>query len=530
MSTYNNNSFQLPGVGYNSRLTNPFAKPTVDWSQLQSSSPTRRETRQANRAERRGARNSTSYNQNQFQDGPMSTDPMMAMPNVLNQPMFNIEELQATQAQRDARPSSGEGAGFWKNLMYNMGSGWEGNVGRWNKHNGQGGQNMSTQPMTPSQVDGTQAEGGGSFNSASSDTSFSQDQVFNSFNSPSPTGAVGSGGSAALGGPSGNFDGGTPLNRPSPFGEKYQSYESLLSLRNQLSQMRDKSNVGERLSIDDLEALTGMTQFDPNHRETIEKAQADNFNAPIAYIDAMLDRENRMAESQASNAQSNPFGGSGNVTDPLQLAAMGVLSQLSGARGEAFANTISSYMANGLQEQAKTLIRNTAISTLPTAKQDQFATRDNIRASLNDLRGLTTLLEEKGIPTNVLTGTKEKVLRFLGNTNDPDILAYSTIAQNALDLLSRDRTGAAMTPDEETFYARMFPSVGNVAEVNNQLIDTMFGIMDNAEAIDLGYLFDPYAAQQLGLNTQVGNQYNSQAPSGGGFDMNNDIFSIQFSQ
>lgn len=100
---------------------------------------------------------------------------------------------------------------------------------------------------------------------------------------------------------------GTPLTIPSPFGDKYQTYEELLGLRNNLSRLRNQSEIGETISNEELVALTGMDAFDPNQMDSIERAKADNFNAPISYIDALLDREARMAENQ-SKASASSFG------------------------------------------------------------------------------------------------------------------------------------------------------------------------------------------------------------------------------
>lgn len=191
----------------------------------------------------------------------------------------------------------------------------------------------------------------------------------------------------------------------------------------------------------------------------------------------------------------------------LDLAAATVASGIATKnQREAFESTYQQLINAGREEDAKEFVRNTAIQNLPATQQDDIKTRDVIIDGLDALMETVMALEDAGVDTGIFKGKVREVKLKLGKLadNNPSLITFATQAQNILDLLSRDRTGAAMTPSEEEFYGRLFPSGGNKFELNIALIDALKGEMNREQDTRLGYIFDSGTQNTL----YVGNQNN----------------------
>lgn len=99
---------------------------------------------------------------------------------------------------------------------------------------------------------------------------------------------------------------GTKLSTPSPFGEKYQTVESLLALRDKMSMLREKAYVGEELDEQDIKDITGSDYYSPEDLAAIEKSYASAFEGPISYIDAIYATE--LKKQQATGGLGGMLG------------------------------------------------------------------------------------------------------------------------------------------------------------------------------------------------------------------------------
>lgn len=86
-----------------------------------------------------------------------------------------------------------------------------------------------------------------------------------------------------------------------------------------------------------------------------------------------------------------------------------------------------------------------------------------------------SLIAKTGVPGRNILGIGNRALG-LGE--------YEAMAQQAIDSVARLRTGAAMTPSEETFYRRMVPQAGDNQQTINQKLDELeryFGTFQTAD-------------------------------------------------
>lgn len=131
---------------------------------------------------------------------------------------------------------------------------------------------------------------------------------------------------------------------------------------------------------------------------------------------------------------------------------------------------------------------------LSTAAKQQNALVMTGSNAIQNLRSMFQkdpgLIAKTGVPGRNVLGIGNRVLG-LGQ--------YEAMAQQAIDSVARLRTGAAMTPSEETFYRRMVPQAGDDQATINQKLDELeryFASFQNEPGADEG--LDQQAVMQQG--------------------------------
>lgn len=138
-----------------------------------------------------------------------------------------------------------------------------------------------------------------------------------------------------------------------------------------------------------------------------------------------------------------------------------------------------------------------APKALSSAAKQQNALVSTGLNAISNLRSMfqkdPSLIAKTGVPGRNVLGIGNRVLG-LGE--------YEAMAQQAIDSVARLRTGAAMTPSEETFYRRMVPQAGDSPATVNQKLDELeryFGSFQNSPEMSGGAtpdLMEALMAQQ----------------------------------
>lgn len=160
--------------------------------------------------------------------------------------------------------------------------------------------------------------------------------------------------------------------------------------------------------------------------------------------------------------------------------------------------TANNIAASGSEDDLKSLIRQAAIEGENVDIKNQTIGRMSTIKALEDAKGLIQAMAKAGIPTNILSGTAEDVMRKLGKTNNP---AYVKMAQNLQDVLinyRRAATGAQFGEAEGKQYEKMFPKYTNDLPVNVALIDGLLDAMKGRDRFYWEYKLGPEGAALVG--------------------------------
>jgi len=141
---------------------------------------------------------------------------------------------------------------------------------------------------------------------------------------------------------------------------------------------------------------------------------------------------------------------------------------------ESFYAAVKQFKARGDDQGLAYYLRTTAADQIPTA-----AVRQKYTQNIEILKGLDRIsiamdaAEAAGIDTNMFSGSAQSIRNKVGELGSPELVDIAQQVLNARDLMTRDRTGAALSNNEEKFYKKMFPSIFNKAELNKQILSNL---------------------------------------------------------
>jgi murein DD-endopeptidase MepM/ murein hydrolase activator NlpD len=140
---------------------------------------------------------------------------------------------------------------------------------------------------------------------------------------------------------------------------------------------------------------------------------------------------------------------------------------------KAVLGSIMAHLKNGNIEAAKQSLETGLRNNASTGEQekiggwdDSFKAIESIEAGLNELKGL-------GVDTNFWVGLSEKQLNKIGETTNTDVARIKAKVAMAIINYRKAVSGAAFTESEAKEYEAIFPSVGNVEELNDALITNL---------------------------------------------------------
>lgn len=137
-------------------------------------------------------------------------------------------------------------------------------------------------------------------------------------------------------------------------------------------------------------------------------------------------------------------------------------------------NDVKTLMANWNIDGARSKLLNQYYKSIwvdasKSIKAD-FMILDTMESLANDLTK---------VPTGYLKWGLEKTAQYVWQTSDPALAKLNVALQNAMDILRRKRSWAALTEWEEVFYNRMMPSIEKSFNLNKA---TMQGLVDTLQS------------------------------------------------
>ena len=138
-------------------------------------------------------------------------------------------------------------------------------------------------------------------------------------------------------------------------------------------------------------------------------------------------------------------------------------------RGQTFSN----FMERGEYKSAREYIFKTALETAGVDDYRQIGGAANTLQAFNQFDTLKTEMQEAGIPTNIISGTAENVMRKLGQSTNPNYVYFKGRVSNTLQQYRRAMTGVAFSPAESLEYKKQFPNYKNDISVNRKVNEAM---------------------------------------------------------
>lgn len=157
----------------------------------------------------------------------------------------------------------------------------------------------------------------------------------------------------------------------------------------------------------------------------------------------------------------------------------------------AFVNAANSYLQRGDYNGLKYYLRNQAVNNLPASEQTGYKKSIEMLKELTKAKDALDRMVEKGADTGLIQGSYQSVLRALGAQGDPDMVSLAYQASQAIDNLTRLRTGAALNKQEEDFYAKLAPGIFKSPQLNYQIIDEFNQTLESSIDSYLGLYFSP---------------------------------------
>lgn len=163
----------------------------------------------------------------------------------------------------------------------------------------------------------------------------------------------------------------------------------------------------------------------------------------------------------------------------------------------AFENAANSYLERGDYNGLKYYLRNQAVNNVPAADQTGYRKNVEIMKALDNLDSILSKMEASGVDTGLLSGSWQTMENKLGAQGKPELVTLLYQAQQAMDLITRQRTGAALNASEEKFYKKMVPGIFKGANLNKQLVQEFKNSLQNNTDSYLGVYFSPDEIQKL---------------------------------
>lgn len=174
----------------------------------------------------------------------------------------------------------------------------------------------------------------------------------------------------------------------------------------------------------------------------------------------------------------------------------------------------SDLMERGEYQQAREFIFQTALETSLADTYKEVSGAANTLKSLSDFKKFMAEMMEAGVPTNIVSGTAEDIVRKLGETTNPKYVAFKSKMSKILFDYRKAMTGVQFSFEEGEQYKDLFPQYKNNITINSELINSITASLtsqvDNFYSRKLGStLYSKLASE--GASSAFGVQSDTQA-------------------
>ena len=186
---------------------------------------------------------------------------------------------------------------------------------------------------------------------------------------------------------------------------------------------------------------------------------------------------------------------------------MNLFPNLTKDEAERFSGSIDAIAETWDKEAMYKLFKTIHFSWLSAPEQTKFNNREQFATTLSDIKSTLQQYVDEGGDVGIFTGKRESILKAIGKTKDPRLAGLASDMMDYLDLLARDRTGAALTKDEENFYKRLTPGIEKGYALNMALIDSAINRLERDGTLYIDRelrdkLGDEYQYIDIGIGTE----------------------------
>lgn len=154
------------------------------------------------------------------------------------------------------------------------------------------------------------------------------------------------------------------------------------------------------------------------------------------------------------------------------------VSSAPGTRVENIADSANFFWEQGDEEGLRDFIRQMATENELADDRRMIRGRAVAIREMTELQNLITEMEAEGISTNRLRGSAEDIMRLAGTTSEPRLAYFANRVAQSLLTYRRAMTGVQFGQTEAGEYAKLFPSYGNTAPLNQSLLNGLIDAMD----------------------------------------------------
>lgn len=224
--------------------------------------------------------------------------------------------------------------------------------------------------------------------------------------------------------------------------------------------------------------LLDRDQINLNKRAAADASRTSNLESITGQYGAMGSFDPSNGEYTWEN------GNSGNVfdkVDPRLENALAFATQADDAKGR---ENTGRHAARMLQpdengnvspeqiEMAKDFMRTGVLAASVVDARDIRSKTETIELLIN-AGEILNRLKDAGIPTGIVEGSTEKLLRYIGKTKHPEWVELGVSLKQALQAYRLAMTGVQFSEKESQQYDRLFPNFQNTHHVNMALIRGM---------------------------------------------------------
>lgn len=147
---------------------------------------------------------------------------------------------------------------------------------------------------------------------------------------------------------------------------------------------------------------------------------------------------------------------------------------------------LDSLLAAGNIEGAKEYITSKAMEKFGQTSQQNAVNRLDAINALDKIKTDLAAAKAAGVSTNLLTGSAEQIAQKLGASTDPRIAYIGNEITLANNVYRKAMTGVQFSDKEAATYAKIFPNISNLDNLNEAKISSLIDSFKGQQATEVG--------------------------------------------